>query len=282
MVDEDVEVPGLSEKGKLITLTADDAVKWGMADIEAPTLAAFLDSLGLASEPLVYSKTNWAEKVVRFLTGPMVSPLLISLGLLGLFFEIKSPGWGIPGTLGLIFLALFFGSHYIVNLANLEEILLFALGLILLALEVFVIPGFGIAGIAGIIALLAAIYLSLIGALKYVSITDFSSAAAQLGGALLLTLLGAFALIRFLPRTGLWKYISLAGEQKQAEGFVSTPDYSGYVGKEGISLSPLRPAGVGLFDNERLDVVSEGPFIEQNSKIKIIKVEGYRLIVRKI
>lgn len=282
MVDEDVEVPGLSEKGKLITLTADDAVKWGMADIEAPTLVAFLDSLGLASEPLIYSKTNWAEKVVRFLTGPMVSPLLISLGLLGLFFEIKSPGWGIPGTLGLIFLALFFGSHYIVNLANLEEILLFALGLILLALEVFVIPGFGIAGIAGIIALLAAIYLSLIGALKYVSMEDFSSAAAQLGGALLLTLLGVFTLIRFLPRTGLWKHITLAGEQKQAEGFVSPPDYSGYVGKEGISLSPLRPAGVGLFDNERLDVVSEGPFIEQNSRIKIIKVEGYRLIVRKI
>ena len=282
MVDEDVEVPGLSEKGKLITLTVEDAIKWEMADFEAPTLTAFLDSLNLASEPVIRSKVNWAENVVRFLTGPMVSPLLISLGLLGLFFEIKSPGWGIPGTVGLVLLTLFFGSHYLVHLANLEEILLFALGLILLALEVFVIPGFGVAGIAGIIALLTAIYLSLIGAFKYVSVDDFSAAAAQLGGALLLTLIGAFTLARFIPKTGLWKKITLVGEQKKEEGFISSRDYSNYLDKEGIAVSNLRPAGVGLFDDERLDVVTEGSLIDQNSPIKIIRVEGYRLVVREI
>jgi membrane-bound serine protease (ClpP class) len=280
MVDEDVEIEGLSEKGKLITLTAEDAIEWEMADYIAPTLSAFLDSLGLENEQVIYTESNWAEDVVRFLTGPIISSALISLGLLGLFFEIKSPGWGVPGTLGLLCLVLFFGSHYIINLASSIEIILFFVGVALLLLEIFVIPGFGFAGIAGIICIIAGIYLSLVGALENVTWSDLGEAAYRMGFALLVTIGGAIILARFGPRTSIWRKISLADEQKRDEGYVAARDYRNYVGKIGIAYSPLRPAGVGQFGDERLDVVTEGEFIEQNAKIKIIRVEGYRLVVR--
>lgn len=280
MVDEDIEIEGLSEKGKLITLTAEDAVHWKMADYIAPTLNAFLDSLGMGDERIIYTKPNWAEDVVRFLTGPIVSSMLISLGLLGLFFEIKSPGWGVPGTLGLIFLALFFGSHYIIKLASSIEIILFFVGVGLLLLEIFVIPGFGFAGIAGIIAIIGGIYLSLVGALENVTWSDLGEAAYRLGIALLVTIGGAFLLARFGPRTSIWRKISLPDEQKRDQGYVASKDYHTYIGKTGVALTPLRPAGMGRFGDERLDVVTEGEFIEQNAPIKIIGVEGYRLVVR--
>jgi membrane-bound serine protease (ClpP class) len=280
MVDEDIEVEGLSEKGKLVTLTADDAIKWKMADYIAPTMNAFLDSLGLRDENVIYTKPSWAEDVVRFLTGPIISSALISLGLLGLFFEIKSPGWGLPGTLGLLFLALFFGSHYIIKLASFIEIILFFIGVALLLLEIFVIPGFGFSGIAGIICIVAGIYLSLVGALENVTWPDLGNAAYRLGLALLVTIGGAVLLARFGPRTSLWRKLSLQDEQKRDEGYVASKDYRTYIGKTGIAISPLRPAGLGQFGEERLDVVTEGEFIEQNAPIKIIRVEGYRLVVR--
>lgn len=282
MVDEDVEVEGLSPKGKLITLTAEDAVKWKMADYIVPGLNALLDSLGLANEKMVYTQITWAEEVVRFLTGPIVSSMLISLGFLGLFFEIKSPGWGLPGTLGLICLALFFGSHYIINLASAIEIILFIVGVGLLLVEIFVVPGFGLAGVGGIACIIAGVYLSLVGALEHVTWNDLSGAAYRLGLTLLVTILGAIVLARFGPRTSIWRKISLPDEQKRDEGYVAAKNYRSYLGKTGIALTPLRPAGTGQFGEERLDVVTEGEFIEQNASIRIIRVEGYRLVVREI
>ncbi len=282
MVDEDVVVEGLSEKGKLITLTAKDAIQWKMADYIAPDLPAFLDSLGLADKEIIYTKVNWAEKVVRFLTGPIISSALISLGLLGLFFEIKSPGWGLPGTVGLISLALFFGSHYIISLANSLEILLFVAGVILMLVEVFVIPGFGVAGIAGIVLLMAGIYFSLLGAWDNLTLPDFGAAALQLAGALTVTFVGGAVLAKFFPKTTIWKKLSLGQEERPEEGYRVNVDYEQYIGKTGRTVSPLRPSGVGLFDDQRLDIVSEGDFIEADRPVQIIRVEGYRLLVREI
>jgi membrane-bound serine protease (ClpP class) len=282
MVDEDVEIEGLSEKGKLITLTTEDAITWEIADYVVDDLDALLDSTNYKEENLVYSKINWAERVVRFFTDPMVSSLLISLGLLGLFFEIKSPGWGVPGTLGLLFLALFFGSHYIVNLANIIEIVLFICGVGLLLLEIFVIPGFGVAGIGGIVLMMAGLYLSLVGQLKQVSSSDLSTAAAYLSLSFIITFSGVIVILKLFPKTPFWKRISLQESQHKDEGYVASRDYSKYLGKLGRALSPLRPAGIGLFEGERLDVVSDGDFIDKDIPIEIIRIDGYRLIVRQV
>jgi membrane-bound serine protease (ClpP class) len=280
MVDEDIEIENLSETGKLITLTAEDAIEWIMADFIVDDFFALLDSTNLKDETVIYSKINWAEKVVRFFTDPMVSSLLISLGLLGLFFEIKSPGWGVPGTLGLLFLALFFGSHYIVNLANIIEIILFLIGVGLLLLEIFVIPGFGIAGIGGIVLMMTGLFLSLVGRLKHVTGDELSSAAGYLSLSFIITFSGILVLIKLFPKTTIWRRISLGDSQVRDQGYVASRDYSSYLGMEGIALSPLRPAGIGEIEGERLDVVSDGDFIDKESPIIVTKIDGYRLVVR--
>lgn len=280
MVDEEIEVPGLSEKGKLVTLTAEDALKWQMADYVAPTMDAFLDSLGLGDEEIVYSEITWAEHLVRFFTGPVVSSFLISLGLLGLFFEIKSPGWGIPGTLGVIFLALFFGSQYIINLASFLEIILFVTGVVLILVEIFVIPGFGIAGVSGIVCMIGALYLSLVGQFETLTTSDFTGAATRLFFALLLTVVGAVIIARLTPKTALWRGISLQPEQRRDEGYTVNVSYGEWLGKTGTAHTDLRPAGVGEFGDRRLDVISEGEYIEKDTPIKIVRVEGYRLVVK--
>ncbi|MEJ2050042.1 MAG: NfeD family protein, partial [Calditrichota bacterium] len=280
MVDEDVVVEGLSEKGKLITLTAQDAIKWKMADFIAEHFSDVMDNLNLSGQKVVEPGINWAEKTVRFLTDPLVSSLLISLGLLGLFFEIKSPGWGVPGTVGLILLALFFGSHYIVNLANVIEIILFVVGVGLLLLEIFVIPGFGITGIAGIILMIAGLYFSLLGQLQRLNPSDFSTAAGYLSLSMIITFIGIFILLKIFPQTSIWRRISLAESQLRNEGYIAARDYSRYQGQKGTAVSTLRPAGIGQFGKERLDVVSEGEYIEKGTPIIISRVDGYRLIVQ--
>ncbi|RQW07243.1 MAG: nodulation protein NfeD [Calditrichaeota bacterium] len=282
MVDEDVEVEGLSQKGKLITLTAEDAIKWDMAEYIAPNLAAVLDSTGLAGQEIITSKISWAERLVRFLTDPLISSLLISFGLLGLFFEIKSPGFGFPGTIGLIFLGLFFGSHYIVDLANIIEIILFIAGITLLLVEIFVIPGFGIAGVGGILLMMTGLYLSLIGNWKHVSLSDMRSAAAYMSLSFIITFMGVVAILRVFPKTFFWKRISLEEVQERDQGYIASRDYSKYLGLTGIALSTLRPSGIGLFEGERLDVVSDGDYIEKDTPIIITRIDGYRLIVRPI
>ncbi len=175
---------------------------------------------------------------------------------------------------------MFFGSHYIVNLANIVEIILFILGAALLLLEIFVIPGFGLAGVGGIILMIAGIYLSLVGKLKQVDPSSLSSAAGYLAFSLILTILGALIIIKLFPKSSIWRNISLAESQLRDKGYIASRDYRGYLGKEGKALSPLRPAGIGLFDGERLDVVSEGEFIEKDTPIVISHIDGYRLIVR--
>ncbi|MEO8324802.1 MAG: ATP-dependent Clp protease proteolytic subunit, partial [Nitrospirota bacterium] len=150
MVDADVEIPDLIEKSKLLTLTTKEALQVNIADFQANSLEAVLQSLNLADAEIVYASETWAESLVRFLTHPVVSSLLMSVGILGIMFEMRVPGFGVPGALGLICLALFFWGHGLVQLAGLEEFLLVGLGLILVGLEIFVIPGFGISGILGI------------------------------------------------------------------------------------------------------------------------------------
>ncbi len=163
MVDADVVIRGITEKGKLLTLTTDEAVKHKLVDQRADTLESALDKLGLGTPELRRAAPNWAENVVRFLTNPVVSSLLITIGMLGIILEIRTPGFGVPGALGITSLSLFFWGHWLVQLAGWEEVLIGVAGVILLLLEVLVIPGFGVAGMLGIAAIIASLILSLVG-----------------------------------------------------------------------------------------------------------------------
>ncbi|MGH7266303.1 MAG: NfeD family protein, partial [Candidatus Rokuibacteriota bacterium] len=188
MVDADVEIPGVIEKGKLLTLTTDEALEHGIADFRADDLQAVLARLGLAGATLRHASPNWAEGLVRFLTHPVLSSLLMTVGILGIIVELRTPGFGVPGALGLASLGLFFWGHWLVRLAGWEELLLVGLGLVLLAVELFLLPGFGVAGSLGAVALVAGLGLSLLGAAP-----TWSAVLAALGrvaASLLLALAG--------------------------------------------------------------------------------------------
>jgi membrane-bound serine protease (ClpP class) len=280
MVDPEVEVEGVVERGKLLTLTAEEALRLGYAKGSPPTFDALLEALGLAGAEVRAPDENWAEAVVRFLTNPIVAPLLLSLGLLGLLVELKTPSFGVAGITGLVLLAAFFGAHLLVGLAGWEEILLLLAGLLLLALEVFVIPGFGVAGVLGLLAVSAAVFLALLG--RFPTATDVSRALAILAATLLIFLTVAYSFVRHLPARQWLPGIFLRETEAASLGYVSSAPRPELVGRVGTAATDLRPAGIGLFDDERLDVVSEGQFVPAGTKIKVLRAEGYRLVVRPV
>lgn len=280
MVDADVEIPGLIQKGKLLTLTTEEALKHKVADFRAETLESVLKQLGLSEAQARRVSPNWAEGLVRFLTHPIVSSLLMTLGMLGIFLEIRTPGFGVPGALGIASLALFFWGHWLVQLAGWEELLLVAAGFVLLMLEIFVIPGFGVAGVLGIGALLAGLSLSLIG-----GGATWEFAALAIGRVLIsvfLALAASLLLLRFLPRLPFGRQLILETGLAAGEGYASAPESDNkWLGKNGSALSPLRPAGIAVIDGERVDVVSDGEFIDPGMAIVVTRVDGNRIVVRR-
>ena len=160
MVDADVEIPGLVDKGKILTLTAAKATELGFADLSASSVRELLEKLDLAGAQVVNAETTMAERAARMLTNDVVSQVLLTLGLLGIAVELLTPGFGIPGVVGLTALGLFFGGRLIGGMAGWEVVGLFFLGFVLLLIELFLIPGFGIAGILGILAIFASLILS--------------------------------------------------------------------------------------------------------------------------
>lgn len=285
MVDERIVIkdfPELDDSTKLLTLTTEEAVKVGYCDFIASNLQEVLEHFNLQDAEIITSEINWAEKVVRFLSNPIISGLLIMLGILGLLTEIKTPGWGIAGTIGLISLALFFGTGYILQLANIWEILVFIIGLALLLIEIFYIPGFGLLGILGIIMMIGAIFFGLIGEFPVISENEISNAIIQLAASLIASIVFLFILWRFLPGTPIWGRLILATSETQKEGFVSNPDLSFLVGKRGKALSFLRPAGIVLIDGKRYDVISEGDFIQKDEEVEVTEVIGSKIIVKKL
>jgi len=279
MVDADVEIPGLVEKGKLLTLTTEEALKHKVADFRADTIDGVLARLGLAGAELRHASPNWAENLVRWLTHPVVSPLLISLGMLGIVLELRTPGFGLPGIVGILGLALFFWGHWLVQLAGWEELLLVAGGLLLLALEIFVIPGFGIAGVLGIAAVLGGLSLSLVG--TGASLDFILAAAGRVALALLLALAVSLVLLKILPRLPFGRRLILETGLPAGAGYASAEEGDRHwLGKTGTAHSPLRPAGIAEIEGERVDVVSEGEFIEAGAPIRVARVDGGRIVVR--
>lgn len=282
MVDERMVIPGLVDSTQLVTLTTDEALKYGMADVQANNLNEVLKDFNLQGTELVTVNENWAEEVVKFLNNAIVSFILIMIGFFGLIAEIKAPGWGMPGTVGLIALALFFGSSYIVELASFTDILLFVIGLVLLALEIFVIPGFGITGIAGIILIFASLFLSLIPSGPFLDFDSISIAIIQLTGAIVAAIILILILAKLLPKSRAFSKLILADEEKAEQGFVSYPSEKELIGQEGIALTTLRPAGTAEFNGKRYDVVADWEYIEQGSKIVVLRVEGVKVVVKKV
>jgi membrane-bound serine protease (ClpP class) len=281
MVDADVEVPGVIEKGKLLTLTTEEALQHKLADFHADNMERALEILGLPDAEIRRAEETWAESLVRVLTHPVVSSILIAVGMLGIIVEIQSPGFGVPGAFGLTSLALFLWGHWLVRLAGWEEVLLIGIGLILLVVEIFLLPGFGLLGALGIAALLGGLGLSLVGAGATWAVVLY--AVGQVIVAVLLAGVLALALLRVVPRLPFGRKLILDTALPTAGGYASQPDSdSRWRGARGTAASTLRPAGVAHFDHERVDVVTEGEYIEAGAPIEVVRVEGNRIVVRRL
>lgn len=281
MVDEGIVIEGVVEAGKLLTLTTEEAVDLGYAQ-EVADWEALVANLSLGQATVVDATVNWAERVVRFFTNPVIVPFLLSLGFLGLVIEIKTAGFGLAGAAGLLSLSLFFGSHLLLGLAGAEDLLFVALGIILVGVEVFVIPGFGVFGVLGGLALAGGIYMTLLGQLPTRS--DFTTAAGVLAGTMILVAALAWMLLRSLPNN--WRLkrsgVLLAESTDADEGYTSADVRPELEGAVGVAITALRPTGVALFDDERLDVVADNEWIEEGTPVRILHAEGYRHVVRTV
>ena len=275
--------------GRLLTLTAEEAARPGrdgqprLSAGTAADLPAVLDFLSLPGRPVVELQITSAERLARWIAA--AAPILMMLGFLGIYVEIKTPGFGLPGILGILCLALFFWGHHIAGLAGMEDLALFAAGVALVLVEIFLIPGFGVVGIVG----LALVILSLVGAMTRtvpggpwlpdwgdVQLPIFKTALALVG-----TGAGALLLGRFLPRSRLFGRLALSAATAAAEGYVAAPDSSPLVGKTGVALTPLRPAGAARIDGRHVDVVTSGEFIDANAPVTVVEAHGNRLVVQK-
>lgn len=283
MVDRTVAIPGLVERGKLLTLTAKTAAEWGYSDGEAEDLGRVLELVGLSGAVIRGFSLRWTDWLVNQLTNPWVAALLIALGVFGLLVELFTPGFGLPGSLGLAALALFFWSHHLAGLAGWESFLFFLAGILAILLEIFVFTAtdFGVAGIVGLILLGLGFYTAMTGPLTQPG--DVLSAVGAVALALVVSLVGFALFLVWVPksRLRLGGVVLKAAIEERAVGRLS-PSPSPYVGKRGQTLTDLHPVGKAEFEGEPLDVVAEEGFIPKGSTVEIVRDEGYRKVVRRV
>lgn len=270
MVDPTIEIPAIDlDSTHLLTLGTTSALEVGYSNGTVANLDALLTKLGLENETIVHKEEGFAVQLARLITNPYVVPILLSIASIGLIVELYSPGFGLPGLAGITSLMLFFYGHLIVGLAGYESIILFVVGIILIMLELF-IPG-GILGFLG----LGSIVISLLmagGNLAHMSLSI--TIAFLLSGLVIIIMTKVIGKnMKFL------KKIILSEATTSEQGYVSNEDRVDLIGKTGITLTQMRPAGVALINGERLDVVSVGDFIEKDVKVKVVQVEGSRIVI---
>jgi len=292
MVDASVTVDGVIGDDKLLTATTEEALSMGLADAQFETLDKLLDAMGLGSAKRETASTNWAERTARFLTNPAVAGILMSLGMLGLFVELKSPGLGLPGAVGVLCMAAFFGGHLITNLAGWEEILIFTLGIGLLVVEIFIIPGFGVAGVLGLLCVSVGLVAAMLGTPVGVawSTGEITGLLTKVMLSFTVAVVGLAVIAKYLPGSrfsgGLILKTTVGDSAKETANVMGDTSYkaapanlAGLVGMRGLAETDLRMAGKARIDGRLIDVVSESEYIDKGTPLRVLAVEGIRVVV---
>ncbi|MBV8082696.1 MAG: nodulation protein NfeD [Candidatus Eremiobacteraeota bacterium] len=271
MVDPSLDVPGIKTKGHLLTLPAEQAKKLKFVDGIADTPVAALEAAGISSPVMATTQPSLGERIAQFVTDPIVSGILLTIGFLGLFVEMQTLH-AIAGIIGVAALALFFGGHIIAGASNWVIIALFALGVVGLLFELHVLPGHGISGLIGALLILVSIVMAFGAAFWLIGIIYTSLA-------LVLAIVIFFLLLRWLPESAFIRRIQFAGAQSVATGYVTSRPLDYLIGKSGIAETYLRPAGVASIDGGRYQVQSAGDFIPSQTRIVVTRVEGATVFV---
>jgi len=286
MVDPDIYIAGIVDTGKVLTLTTTEAIEYGYCEGKVENIIKLFEEAGIENYEVIKHKKTAADKIIGLLINPFVSGILIMIIIGGIYFELQSPGVGFPLVASIIAAMLYFAPLYIQGLADHWEIVIFMIGVILILVEVFAIPGFGVAGIGGITMVVAGLTLSLIGNVGL----DFSPVGIEAGAsafflviiAIFFALIGSFWLSKKLFTTTIFGHLALEAEQLKDEGFsVSDTKYEGMLGKKGIAHSVLRPVGKVMIDGDVYDATAMTGYIDKGDEIEVVKYETGQLFVMK-
>jgi membrane-bound serine protease (ClpP class) len=278
-------------KGELLTLTDDVAGRQVERDgkqvplLSAGTLKTLDDVLAkIGSTPgdVRHQTLSSSEKLARYVK--LMSVLFLLGGILGIYIEIKTPGFGLPGVLGVFSLAIFLWAHFVAGEAGSIEILLLIVGLMFVILEIFLLPGLGFLGVTGAALMVVALVMAMVehypgGSWFEVPTIDLHRAFFNLGVSLVASFAAAATMAHYLPKTAFFHHLALMNTMDHKDGFHSAPETTGFVGLRGRAITELRPGGIGQFGDRRLDVITRGEFLDQGAAIIIAETHGSRIVV---
>jgi len=287
MVDPRISIPGVSDSGQVITFTTSEAIEHKFCEGSAESLAEVLELAGIENHKMVRHELTASDRIIGLLISPIISGILIMIIVGGIYFELQTPGIGFPIAASIFAALLYFAPLYIEGLAANWEIIIFIVGVILIAVEVFAIPGFGVAGISGITLVVVGLALSMVGNMDFemghFPVGELVSALSIVFIATFASLILSFYISRKIFTTTVFGELALATIQDKTKGYTSaTKSYQMMMGREGIARSVLRPAGKIEIDDEVYDATAEAGFIEKGSHIKVVNYINAQLFVRKI
>lgn len=287
MVDPRIYIPNVSDSGQVITFTTSEAIENNFCEGTAESLNDLLEKAGIKNHKMVRHELSATDRIIGFLISPVVSGILIMVIMGGIYFELQTPGIGFPIGASILAALLYFAPLYIEGMAANWEIIIFIVGVILVAVEIFAIPGFGVAGISGIILIVTGLALSMVGNIGF----EFSSFPLdELVSALFIVIIAtffslilSFYISRKLFTTTVFGELALAVTQQKTDGFTSAvAEYQMMVGKEGMAKTVLRPSGKVQIDEDIYDATAESGFIEKGENIRVTQYHNSQLFVRKI
>ena len=272
MADKDIVIEGITEKGKLVNLTSEEAIAYGIADLATDDYNEILEYFNLANANIIEVNENFQMKLTKYISSPYISSLLLSLGFIGLVVEILTPGFGIGGTVSIIGFGLYFGGNILAGHSQWTSLALFVTGLILLVVE-GIVPGFGLPGISGIVLVIVGTVLAM---------DSLSIALVSLSVAIIMTAITTIVLMKLGFRSKLFNRVVLNTMHESEKGYLSSNSNYDLLDKEGISLTGLRPTGFIIIDEMKFDALSEDGFISSDTPVKVIRVEGSKIFVRRV
>jgi membrane-bound ClpP family serine protease len=278
-------------EGDLLKINAKLAREWDVAaHTNVETVEALYNLYQVDPGRARVSRDDWLDKVAEFFRDDIVKVFLIMLGIAGLILELKMPGIGIPGIVAAICFILFFWAHSFVGQFTLLAVLLFVLGLVLIGLEIFVLPGFGVTGISGIALVVASLVLVTLERMPETS-EDWLNVGATvttMGISLVAAIVGACVLAWYLPHIPFANRLVLQPPAESESGYDQDalggrPEHAqALLGAIGVAATTLRPAGKARFGDEFLDVVAEGDYVNPGSRVQVIEIEGNRIVVKEV
>jgi membrane-bound serine protease (ClpP class) len=286
MVDPKIYVPGVSDSGQVLTFTVSEAIKFGFCEGEMNSIKEVLDHAGVQNYTLIKHHLSATDKVIGWLINPFFSGILIMIIIGGIYFELQTPGVGFPLAAAFIAALLYFAPLYLEGMAAHWEILVFIVGVILIAVEIFAIPGFGVTGVLGLILMITGLTLSMVDNIDpgnfNVSMMQITKALTVVVIAFFLAITGSIYLSKRLFTSHAFGHLALKKTQQKGEGYTSASSvYQSMIGREGLAYTTLRPAGKVMIDNELFDATARTGLIDKGETIRVVGYSSAQLVVKK-